>query len=173
MSKLSVPSMLEPSIPDELERVETALPAHLLFLMLEKVTEEKVYEFRPDILVKLNRAAIVPLSDLDPLTITRVAGRTDELARALIAGLSLDDSRLGLASSAFFILKLVDEGLFQDRTNLAVVVALLLIEDMRAEGSEWPNAEVACQLYASKMLRSARLLGCYLSEKTPTVQQVN
>lgn len=173
MSTFSAPSMLEPPLGDEQERVETALPAHLLFLMLEEVTAKGVYEFRPDIMIKLNRASIVPLRDLDPLTITRVAGRTDEIARTLINGLSLDDTRLGLASSAFFILKLVDEGLFTDRTNLAVVTALLLIEDMRAEGSEWPNAEVACQLYASKMLRSARLLGCYLTDKPEVIQTFN
>ena len=145
----------------ERERVELGLPAHLLFLTLEEVTRKKVYEFRPDIFIKLNQSAVLHLAGLDNLTIARVAKKIDDAAKTLISVPSQEDSRHVLACSCFWILKLVDEGLFTDRTNMAVVVALLLINDMREMGSEWLNDEAIASKTAGTMLQRAKLLGYY------------
>ena len=62
-------------------------------------------------------------------------------------------------------LKLVDEGLVEDAGNQAVLVALHLVEDARAEGNEWPQREATAQAQAGSMLVRAQMMGLFLPEK--------
>jgi len=144
----------------ESQAVEASVPSHLLFLIVESIAAKKEYEFREDTMLHLNRAAIVPLAKLDSFTIARVAKRTDETVRSLLSGLSVDRLEHALAGSCFFVLKLVDEGLLP-QDNMAHIIAVGLIQDMRAEGSHWPKEEIVSVLMANKMLASARAIGLY------------
>ena len=47
---------------------------------------------------------------LDPFSVSRLARRVDDVARALLEDLSPDDPRHGLYCCAMFVLLLVDEG---------------------------------------------------------------
>ena len=62
---------------------------------------------------------------------------------------------------AFFILKLVEEGLLPDAENQAVLVSLHLMADARDAGSDWHPDETWLTSAASSMLRRANLLGYF------------
>ena len=64
-----------------------------------------------------------PMAQLDQFSVSRLARRVDDVARALLEDLSPDDPRHGLYCCAMFVLLLVDEGRLFDVQNQAVLVA--------------------------------------------------
>ena len=71
------------------------------------------------------------MAQLDPFSVSRLARRVDDVARALLEDLSPDDPRHGLYCCAMFVLLLVDEGRLFDVQNQAVLVAMLLMDDVK------------------------------------------
>jgi hypothetical protein len=147
--------------------VEKALPAHLMFLMMEECQKIKL-ELRADVMVHLNRAAIAPLVRLDELSVARVARRIDETARILLRDLAPDDPRHGLYSCAMFVLVLVEEGRLTDVGNQAVLTAMLLMEDIkderkdeRGQGVVWRLEEQRWKNEAKKLISRSVLMGLY------------
>ena len=70
-----------------------------------------------------------------------------------------------------FVMKLVDEGRFPDVRNQAVLVSMLLLEDVRDErkdvdgqGVVWRLQEAKWQEEAGKILNRAILMGLYARE---------
>lgn len=153
----------------ELKVVERCVPAHMLFLMMEEC--QKIgYELRSDVMHHLNVASVTPLAGLDTLSVARLARRVDDVARSLLHDLSPDDPRHGLYCCAMFILKLVDEHRLDDRQNQAVLVALLLMDDVRddrkdAGGQEpvWRLEERQWKEEAGRLLFRAMMQGLYLA----------
>ena len=150
--------------------VETAVPAHMLALMVEECGKIGL-ELRSDVLMHLNRAAAAPLARLDAFSISRLAQRIDDVATALLRELNPDDPRHGLYCCVMFVMKLVDEGRFPDVRNQAVLVSMLLLEDVRDErkdvdgqGVVWRLQEAKWQEEAGKMLNRAILMGLYERE---------
>jgi hypothetical protein len=153
--------------------VETALPAYMLALMVEEA-QKKGFEVRTDVLAHLGRAAAVPLSKVDELSVSRLARQITDTATTLLNVLSPDDPREGLYCCAMFVLLLVDEGRFPDKTNQAVLVSLLLIDDVKddlpdANGAlpVWKLDELRWKAAAKKMLSRAMLTGLYLHDGNP------
>ncbi|MCL4743860.1 MAG: hypothetical protein KJZ83_00445 [Burkholderiaceae bacterium] len=153
----------------DLTIIEQCLPAHMLFLMMEEC-KKAGFELRADVMHHLNLAAVAPLSQIDMLSIARLSKRVDEAATALLRDLSPDDPRHGLYCCAQFILTLVDEGRWLDARNQAVLVALLLMDDVKddrkdvkGEGAVWRLEERKWQKAARKILRRAMTLGFYTS----------
>jgi hypothetical protein len=151
----------------DLTAVELSLPAHMLFLMMEEC-QKHGYELRADVLAKLNQAAVAPLSRTNTLNVARLATQVDDNARVLLSALSPDDPRDGLFCCAQFVLKLVDEGRLNDPKNMAVLVALLLMDDVRDDRPDtngalavWRVDESRWQDAAGRMLSRAVLLGLY------------
>lgn len=143
--------------------VETALPCHMLWTMAQSVVAGG-YQLRPDILQRLNAGAAAPLAVLDNDDgIRRVAKRVDELARMLLFALSPDDPVHGFYSCAMFCLKLVDEGYLDDVTNMAVLVSMLLIDELKEEGGveSYPFKELLLKQEAGKLLSRAQKEGIY------------
>jgi hypothetical protein len=104
------------------------------------------------------------------LSVARLARRVDDVARSLLHDLSPDDPRHGLYCCAMFILKLVDEHRLDDRQNQAVLVALLLMDDVRddrkdAGGQEpvWRLEERQWKEEAGRLLFRAMMQGLYLA----------
>lgn len=151
----------------DMSAVELALPAHMMFLMVEECRKIGL-ELREDVAHKLNVASASPLSRLDTLSVARVAKQIDDLARSILHDLSPDDPRDGLYSCAQFCLKLVDERRINDPQNMAVLTALLLMDDLKderadAEGMEpvWRLEEKRWQDNAGRMMMRAVLAGFY------------
>jgi hypothetical protein len=147
--------------------VERALPAHMLVLMAEQCMKAG-YEFRSDVLHRLNMAAAAPLAKCDQLSIARLAKRIDDCAVTLLRDLSPDDPRHGLYSCAMFALSLVSEGRIEDKQNQAVLVSLLLIDDLKDEskdtagnGAVWKFEEQRLVLEAKKLIGKSVLMGLY------------
>ena len=156
------------SMEQDLTILQRALPAHMLVLMIQEC-KKAGFEVRADVEHHLNMAAAAPLSRIDMLSVRRIAGKIDSTARTLLHDLSPDDPRHGLYCCAQFILTLIDEGRWDDPRNQAVLVSLLLMEDVKddrkdAQGNEavWRVEEAKWQAEAKKMLRRANLLGLYL-----------
>ncbi|WP_339084788.1 hypothetical protein [Hyphomicrobium sp. ghe19] len=140
----------------------------MLVLMLEACARQG-FECRSDILMHLNNAAASPLAGLDAFSISRLAKRIDDIAVSLLTHLSPDDPRDGLYCTAMFCLKLVDEGLLEDKQNQAVLVSLMLIDDVKDDqkdvnGAEsvWRVDEARWKASAGNMLHRAHLQGLYL-----------
>lgn len=149
--------------------VELCTPAHMLTLMLLECGKLGL-ESRADVVQHLNRAIAVPFTQagLDQFGVKRVAQKIDAAATALLGALAPDDPRHGLYCCVMFVLKLVDEGHFKDPQNQAVLVSMLLLEDVRdarkdvdGQGVVWRLEEQKWQDEAGKMLNRALLMGLY------------
>jgi hypothetical protein len=111
---------------------------------------------------------VVPLAKLDALSISRVAKRVDEVATTLLRDLSADDPREALYVCAMFALLLVEEDRVFDKGNQAVLVALLLMEDVKDEEPDvdgfrpvWMVNEKKWKAAAGKLLNRAMIMGLY------------
>jgi hypothetical protein len=151
----------------DLTTVEACLPALMMFLMMEQCQKINL-EMRADVMQHLNRATLLPLANLDELSVARVARRVDDAARLLLHDLSPSDPRHGLYCCAMFCLLLVDEGRLADVRGQAVLVSMLLIDDIkddrkdvRGEGVVWRLQEHQWKAEAGKLLQRAILMGYY------------
>lgn len=160
--------MMPASAAQEIATLEKAVPAHMLVLMLEECAR-RGYECRSDILKHLNNAAAAALTGLDNLSISRLAKRVDDIAVNLLNRLSPEQPVDGLYCVAMFCLKLVDEGLLDDKKNQAVLVSLMLIDDAKDDNKDVNGQgqlsrvdEVFWKQKAGDMLLSAHLQGLYL-----------
>jgi hypothetical protein len=142
--------------------VETALPALMLSLMAGKCVEAG-FEFRPDILGRLNVAAVAPLSSLSDYSVSVAAKKLDEHSELLLRDLGVSDPEHGLYSCCMFVLKLVEEKFFADSSNMAVMVSLLLLNELRDSGSEgsFRLNKKHLDRDAGHVLRKAQLLGYF------------
>ena len=155
--------------------IQQCIPAHLLFLMLEECEKEGL-EMRSDVKHKLNVATVAPVADKDPVTVRRVALHTDTVAVSLLHLLAPDDPRHGLYACAMFVLLLVAEGRLQDKGNMAVLVALMLMEDAKDDRKDtagndpiWHLEERKLRDEAKKLVRRANLSGYYLQNNMQSI----
>lgn len=141
---------------------EMALPAYMLWLMARSVCAAG-YVFRADMAKKLDMASAAPLVALHPVARQGVARRVDDAARKLLYFLSPDDPVHGLYCCAMFVLKLVDEGYLHDPENMAVLCAMLLMDDLKLEGGveKYTMKEHLLATAASDLLARAQKLGLY------------
>ena len=145
------------------------LPAHLLWLSADRLTREG-WRLRPDVFVQLSRAAAAALVGVEPRRVSRCARAIDDAAVSLLRELSFDDPRDGILSCAMLTVKLVDESLYEDPTNQAVLVSLLLIQDAEEAGSDFSFDVRMLQNSVGKMLKRLNLLGYYQSIVIPAVK---
>lgn len=153
--------------PDE-TYMELCLPAHLMTLMVEQ-TSKKGFALRMDVAHNMNVASVAPMSELDVFSIRRIAKRVDDVANTLLHGLAPEDPRDGLYACCVFCMVLVEEGLLTDKTNQAVLVAMLLLDDLKDERPDtegqlavWKMREKKWDQEARGMLLRANLQGLYL-----------
>lgn len=155
----------------ELDAVEASLPAHMMFLMMEECQKIGL-DMRADTLHRLNVAAASPFAKLETFAARRAAQKADDVARSLLTMMSPDDPRDGLYASAMFALTLVDEGFIRDPQNMAVLVALLLMDDLKddrpddkGQGAIWHLKEREWRKVAGNMHVRAALQGVYTTRK--------
>ena len=152
---------------DDRTKVGLCLPAHMMYLMIEAAVGKGLV-VRADVLHKLANASAVPLAKESMVNVSRLAKRVDDAARVLLRDLSPDNPIEGLYCCAMFVLTLVDEGYLLDRQNMAVLVALLLLADVRdqekdAEGTRPISSlnEARWQAAGKKLLNRALIVGYY------------
>lgn len=151
----------------EKQMIERALPAHMMVLMLDECQKIGI-EGRGDLLHHLNVASVAPLSQLDMLSVARVAKQIDSVATSLLHDLSPDDPREGLYVCATFVSVLVDEGRITDKTNQCVLATALLLDEAKGEtapddndGAIWKTNLKAWEAKARQMLFRAVMLGYF------------
>jgi hypothetical protein len=144
--------------------VETCLPAHMLYLMSLSVRAQN-YEFRADMQERLNAGGAAPLAAVahDLNAVKRIAKRVDDTALRLLNVLSPDDPVHGMYCVANWVVRMVDEKLFVDVQNQGVLVALLMMDDLRLEGgvNGYSFREHTLKYDAEKLLMAARREGLY------------
>jgi len=155
------------------QTVETALPAYMMALMVEEA-QNKGFDLRADVIAHLGRAAAMPLAKVDELSVSRLARQVTDTATTLLTDLNPIDPRHGLYCCAMFVLTLVDEGRFPNVTNQAVLVATLLMDDVKDDRPDvngalpvWRVEEIKWEAEAKKMLLRANLMGLYLKDNLP------
>lgn len=154
---------------DPTDIIERALPPLLLMKAIEELNK-KGYEIRADVQARLAIAVAAPFAKIDEFMIERLIKRADVITNNLLAKLP-DDPVDRVYSVCMFNLKLVDEGLLDDKQNMAVLVSLLLLDDVEddrkdAEGREALKVadHTRWKTYASAALSSANLHGLYLRQ---------
>ena len=158
---------LQDSTARDLTTVGRCLPPHMLVLMMEQCSKIGL-EMRADVLHRLNVASISPLAKCSTIDVARLARKTDDFAKALLHDLSPDDPREGLYVCAMFCLVLVEEGRLDDKTNMAVLVSLMLMDDVKdgkpdtsGEGAVWRLEEARWKHAARNLLQRATIMGLY------------
>ena len=115
--------------------VELALPAYMMAYMVE-ATQKRGFILRADVIAHLGRAAVLPLTRIAEASVSLMARKITDAAAELLRELNPDDPRHGLYCLAMFVLMLADEELFPDTANQAVLVALLLLDDVKNEQAQ-------------------------------------
>ena len=150
------------------EAVAKALPAHMMFLMMDEATKAGLV-MRADVQHRLNMGATAPLAGLDEFSVARLARKIDGNARILLRDLSPGSAKDGLYICAMFVMALITEGFVKsDQGNMAVLVALMLLEDVKCEfpdenggKPQWGLDEAKWKRGARALLSRAVLLGFY------------
>jgi hypothetical protein len=159
------------------EIISTAVPAHMMLLMVEQCQKVGV-DVRLDVMKHLVNAVVAPLARCDSATVSRLTRRIDDTATTLLHDLSPDDPRHGLYCCAMFCMKLVDEKRFPDARNQAVLVSMLLMDDIKDDRPDvngelpvWRLQEASWIAEANRLIGRANLLGLYLKDDlVPQVQ---
>ena len=163
MSVLSMATKLH----EDIEICQKAVPAHMLVLMSEEC-KKAGFEFRSDMVHRLNMAAAAPLAQLKSSQVSRLAYKIDSIATNLLTFLNAADPRDGLYICAEFCLMLVAEGFWTDVHNQSVLVSMLLIEDVKDDRPDengalavWHEQEHRWQKKARDLILRAQLQGMY------------
>lgn len=143
---------------------EQALPATMLFFVMERLHKEENYELRKDISHALNLACITPLSVInDDLVVSRVARRVERDAEGILKDANCVDLRATLLACAYMTLGLVAEGRLKDQDNNAVLVSLALTDEAENDsGDEWGIRSDEARRAGKRMMDRAMLLGYYV-----------
>lgn len=153
----------------ELSAVETAIPAYTLYLLTKSV-HSAGYVFRGDIAARLNQGSAAPIVALNKhgIDISRVAKRLDDTALRVLRGVSYSTEVHLMYAVALFILKLIDLQLFADRGNMGVVVALLLMDDLKIEGGvdRYTYNEALLETTSNRLLHLFQQEGLYKLQLT-------
>ncbi len=145
----------------EAATMERTLPIFLLWSTMDVANRKYDAEFREDVFEAVKRAAAVPFTKMDQLGANYILSRLESLSPKLIY--NMGDAKISgiLLAVCHFILKLVDEGLYHDPTDQAVLTALALADDAR-DNPDWDGAnEVVAQAQAGIVLDRCRLMGLY------------
>jgi len=149
---------------EEKALIEQCLPGHMMHLMSRGVVAAG-YQLRPDILQKLNVSSAAPLAALssDLEAVKRCAKEIEAIGTKLLWDLSPDDPVHGLYACAVFCLLLVEERRLADAQNMAVLVAMVLMDDLKSEGftESYHYKEKILEAEAHKLITKAVKAGYY------------
>lgn len=140
--------------------VELCVPAHMLVRLIESLKKSGQWELRRDLLATLNKSMASTFQRLAPLKQTMAAKQVDEHAEALLSRLNPVDLRQALYATSVWIVKLLEEGLYRDKTHQAALTAMLIAVEAQEDGS-WQIHEKQAVLDADRLLTEARRRGLY------------
>lgn len=144
--------------------IEECLPGHMMNLMGQGVVAAG-FQLRPDILQKLNVASAAPLVALkdDLEAVKRCAKEVDSVSTKLLWDLAPQDPVHGLYACAVFCLLLVEERRLLDAQNMAVLVSMVLMDDLKQEGysEHYHYKEKILTAEAHKLISKAVKAGYY------------
>lgn len=143
------------------EVIERCVLATMLGSVVESLQRQGM-TLRADVLKYLNTAAAAPLGALRPAEVGVHARHAVDMSDALLKSINEDDLRTVLLIVCLFIEKLVDEGLFVDVQNQAVLIAMLIVTEAKEdEGAGWPALQDRLMMRASNLVCRAQLLGYF------------
>lgn len=123
------------------------------------------FQLRPDIMQKLNVSSAAPLAKLAPdlEAVKRCAKEIESVGTKLLWDLSPDDPVHGLYACAVFCLLLVEEKRIADPQNMAVLVSMVLMDDLKSEGyaEQYHYKEKLLTAEAHKLITKAIKAGYY------------
>ena len=151
--------------------LETTLPAMLMLKMLEKARKTGV-EMRWDVEKKLSNAVLAPLGKLDTVSVSRIAHRLEDMSTTMLRDVSADSAAHGIYVCAMFTLLLVAEDRLDDKGNMAVLVALMIMDDIKHDEPDtngmrpmFAAQETVWRKEADAMLFRANIMGIYPAKR--------
>lgn len=149
------------NIKSQVQRaVEDLLPAHIMSVAIDKLYESG-FEIRLDTRGYLNNWLMAVLKR-DPTIAAMVATQTDVTADDILRFVSFDDAQTVLLAASFLMLKLVEEKMYLDAGNQAVLSALMIVADAEHdENPEWAKLVPVAKEKAGKMFDECLRQGLY------------
>jgi hypothetical protein len=141
---------------------EKIIPAFIIALALEEM-KKRGHEIRPDFLEHLNRAQELGLAGRDQVSQLRIAKRVDrDVTAATKDARNTDDTRTWAIAVVRFVLALADKGCLQDPGNVAVLIALAILDEAKGDGSQdWAYETDKGLAISDRLLTRFRLLGYF------------
>ena len=146
-------------LPPDIPVIEQGLPATLLYRAIKDL-RSKGYLMREDVNAHINTARLAAIANLSFDDKFRCIQTTSETAELMLHGARPDDARDLVLAVAFFILKLIEMGLWGDAGNTAVIASIHIMEDAK-EDPEWNYNEKWVGQAASAMLFIVTNKGLY------------
>lgn len=139
--------------------VEELIAPHMMALAVEKLYADG-YELRLDARGYLDNAvkALVLRHTGQEMV---VAKKADDYATKIMRHVDFDDAETALLAISYMIAKLVQEELYPDKTNQAVLTALMVIGDKDDDSPEFQRVDKIAREKAGKMLDECLRLGLY------------
>lgn len=140
--------------------VEDVLPAHIMSVAIDKLYQNG-FELRLDTRGYLNNAIMAVLRRHTGQELV-IAQRADAMADDILRPIAFDDAQTVLLAASYFLLKLVDEELFLDKNNQAVLSALMIVTDADSdENPEWHHLVPSARAKAGQLLSECLNRGLY------------
>lgn len=145
---------------------EASIP-HMLSLIIHKLYSEG-FEIRMDVRDQLDTSMRGILMKNPQLALT-AAKEADAMATDILKTVGFDDSKTALLATAYYIIKLVDEGLVYDPNQQAVLAALMITVDAdEDENPELHNVVKIAKEKASMMVTKALEKGMFNMTRVST-----
>lgn len=114
--------------------VEALLPAQMMGIAMDVLYKDG-YELRLDTRGYLNNSLRAGIMKYEHMALM-VADRTNKEAENILRHVGFDNPIVAIMAASFLICKMVNEGLYLDKTNQAVLSALMIIADAEEDGNE-------------------------------------
>lgn len=146
--------------------VEDILPAHMMSLALDRLYAEG-FEVRLDTRGYLNNSMLKSLKKCPGQELV-IAHKADDAARAIMNHVGFDDAVTAVVAISLLLVKLVDENLYLDPSNQAILSALQIVADTREdENPDTANTLRVAEAKAGRMLDECLRAGWYNHAKLP------
>lgn len=146
--------------------IENLLPAYVLELLFDHGKRNGLFTIREDVVINLQRsqAAVFGARD-DYVTIAEAMERD---VGAAMRGVIIDNIQTAILGWCWASMRLVEEEVYDDKTNVAVLYSIAMWEEARQGSPDWSASLDEAKTMGDKFLGSLRALG-YFTAKKPAV----
>ena len=144
--------------------IEQAMPCYILHRVAESMLQKEGMTIREDLLHALRAGMLSPLKSDNDLDFKARLVVMEKDGYTIASAANSDTLRELLISASMWVTKMVDDGVFTDATNSAVLTALTLLEEQREFPEGWGECKRSSE-QADTIMNRCLLMGYYVPEK--------